>query len=80
MVKMSNFFKLSGVLSSANCLTNIPPNQPYDLYENPGLFWTADDQCKMFYGPTASFCHVNLFHISHFFQSKELSLLTCQIS
>ena len=46
------------VADSALCLVNVPPNQPYDDYRNPGLFWNANDQCKMIYGPTASFCHV----------------------
>ncbi|RNA14579.1 flocculation FLO11-like, partial [Brachionus plicatilis] len=45
------------VADNAQCMINVPPNQPYDDYQNPGLFWTADDQCKMIYGPTATFCH-----------------------
>jgi hypothetical protein len=37
--------------------------------KNPGHSWTADDQCKIFYGQNASFCHVTkkLNLINYFF-------------
>ena len=33
-------------------------SQEADSYKNPGHSWTADDQCRLFYGLNASFCHV----------------------
>jgi hypothetical protein len=31
---------------------------PIDSYTNPGQSWNADDQCKMIYGNSSSFCRV----------------------
>ncbi len=46
----------------ASCLVNNPSYETIDLVnidnKLPGQSFTADDQCKMIYGKTASFCHV----------------------
>ncbi|CAF0730538.1 unnamed protein product [Brachionus calyciflorus] len=50
---------LSGVSQQAQCLTNIPSNTPTEANliqgKQPGEFLSADDQCKMAYGSSASF-------------------------
>ena len=46
------------------CLLKNSADTPFSLkagsYQNVGYDWTADDQCKIFYGNNASFCHVIL--------------------
>ncbi len=38
-------------------------SQEADSYKNPGHSWTADDQCRVYYGVNASFCHVIKYRI-----------------
>ncbi len=56
------FFKtLSQVSNTAQCLINVPIAKPSDSNSYPGLYWNANDQCKMIYGNSASFCVVTIF-------------------
>lgn len=59
------FIIIRAVSSIGQCLTNIPASLPNEVIfseqTNPGQIWTADDQCKMMYGASASFCTVNMF-------------------
>lgn len=52
------------VSKKASCLakSTLKLSKLIELYgELPGQAFTADDQCKMIYGKTASFCHVIFF-------------------
>ena len=42
----------------AKCLDDVPTSTSFDLDSNqlPGLKYTADDQCRAVYGPSAVFC------------------------
>ncbi len=52
------------VSERAACLVNNPSIGAKDVFNTynklPGQSLTADDQCKMIYGKTASFCHVRV--------------------
>ena len=41
---------------AATCLLNTPASTSFENVTKPGQWWTADDQCKMIYGSSASFC------------------------
>lgn len=42
------------------CLVNNPSKSVFNTYDKfPGQSLSADDQCKMIYGSSASFCHVS---------------------
>lgn len=52
----------SVVRERASCLKNVPANNALNVYIEdrlPGQAFTADDQCKMIFGSTASFCIFN---------------------
>lgn len=56
-------YYVSKVSNIGECLLNVPIDSNsignYDFDKHlPGQIWTADDQCKMIYGPGASFCQV----------------------
>ena len=50
--------------STGKCLANVPSTlltDPFAVFTNeslPGLFYSADDQCKAKYDSGASFCQV----------------------
>ena len=58
-------FIISGVLSTAQCLTTVPTDLPIETtYTNltyPGQMWTPNDQCQQIYGSLSSFCLVCWF-------------------
>ena len=52
---------VSQLSTQGMCLINSTGNsfsQEADSYKNPGHSWSADDQCRLYYGLNASFCHV----------------------
>ena len=55
--------ELNGASKMAQCLINVPAvstaEESFVKDFLPGQIWTADDQCKMIYGPKASFCQVS---------------------
>jgi hypothetical protein len=67
---------ISGVLSTAQCLTTAPSNLPvettYMSLKYPGQMWTLNDQCQQIYGNFSSFCQVCLILN---FLNKKLSLI-----
>ena len=47
-----------GSSGSATCLEDVPTSRKFDVDPNElvGLTYTADDQCRAVYGPSAVFC------------------------
>lgn len=58
----NNYFFFRGASLAGQCLLNTPLNKPVETQlvqgKNPGEFLSPDDQCKMIYGQTATFCTV----------------------
>jgi len=46
------------------CLQNQPEQVPTEVaqtdYHYPGQIWTPEDQCRLVYGPNATFCRVGV--------------------
>ena len=66
------YFK-SEITLNGQCLLNTPVETLKEVNDlknmkQTGQIWTADDQCKMSLGPSASFCRVN-FQTDYFYQT-----------